>query len=304
MDVSFVIRQRLEELGLEQKDLARAAQVTESYISQLLTRKKAPPAPERTDIYDRMDHLLKLPAGELARVADAQRKGQLKRELEGSAPLFHEVRALILRKCNPGKEPEIRAVFEKQPFGELERLVTQKLLDVAKRIANAELQNDHWLRMVAKLGALSFEEMRVMVLEFLDTDIFHLSEDHCVSFLDPLIASWDVDLCDVPTRDRVEPAGDCRARAAIRVRRARASTAVRRAGVSGVRPGHLPERRRDREGAGVSQGPELRRPSPDCALLLPRAAEHQGSAALPAVIGGTSTDLPGGARAFRPRREG
>jgi transcriptional regulator with XRE-family HTH domain len=195
MDVSFVIRQRLEELGLEQKDLARAARVTESYISQLLTRKKAPPAPNRTDIYDRMDRLLKLPAGELAKVADSQRKDELKRELgDEPAPLFQEVRALILRKCHPGKEPEIRAVFETQPFGELERLVTQKLLDVVKRIANAELQNDYWLRTVAQLGGRSFEQMRVMVLEFLDTDIFHLSAEHCVSFLDPLIASWHIDL--------------------------------------------------------------------------------------------------------------
>ena len=48
MDVGSVIRQRLGELGLEQKDLATAAEVTESYISQLLTRKKAPPAPDRT----------------------------------------------------------------------------------------------------------------------------------------------------------------------------------------------------------------------------------------------------------------
>ena len=193
--MSFVIRQRLEELGLEQKDLARAARVTESYISQLLTRRKAPPAPDRTDIYDRMDRLLKLPAGELARVADAQRKEELKRELgDEPAPLFQEVRALILRKCNPGKEPEIRAVFEKRPFGDLERLVTQKLLDVVKRVANAELQNDHWLRKVARLGGLSFEAMRVMALEFLDTDIFHLTAEHCASFLDPLIASWDVDL--------------------------------------------------------------------------------------------------------------
>jgi transcriptional regulator with XRE-family HTH domain len=195
VDVSFLIRQRLEELRLEQKDLARAARVTESYISQLLTRKKAPPAPNRTDIYDRMDGLLKLPAGELARVADAQRKDELKRALgDEPAPLFEEVRALILRKCVPGKEPEIRALFEKRPFGELERLVTQKLLDVVKRIANAELQNDYWLRMVAQLGGRSFEEMRVMVLEFLDTDVYHVSAEHCASFLDPLIASWDVDL--------------------------------------------------------------------------------------------------------------
>ena len=53
MDMLFVIRHRMEELGLEQKDLATAAEVTESYISQLLTRKKAPPAPERTDIYSK-----------------------------------------------------------------------------------------------------------------------------------------------------------------------------------------------------------------------------------------------------------
>src|SRR5438132_4670031 len=97
VDVAFVIRERLEELGLEQKGLARAARVTESYVSQLLTRKKAPPAPNRTDIYDKMDKFLKLPAGELAKVADAQRKEELKRELgDDPAPLFREVRALIL----------------------------------------------------------------------------------------------------------------------------------------------------------------------------------------------------------------
>ena len=33
MDVSLVIKQRLEDLGIEQRDLAAAAEVTESYIS-------------------------------------------------------------------------------------------------------------------------------------------------------------------------------------------------------------------------------------------------------------------------------
>jgi hypothetical protein len=70
-------------------------------------------------------------------------------------PLFKEVRELILRKCAPAKEKQIRVIFEKQPFGELERLVTQKLLD---------------------------------------TDVFNLSPENCVSFLDPVIESWDVDL--------------------------------------------------------------------------------------------------------------
>ena len=55
MDFGSVIRGRLKELGLEQKDLAAAAEVTESYISQLLSRKKAPPAQDRTDIYGKME---------------------------------------------------------------------------------------------------------------------------------------------------------------------------------------------------------------------------------------------------------
>ena len=195
MDVPFVIRRRLEELGLEQQALARAAHVTESYISQLLTRRKAPPAPNRTDIYDRMDKFLKLPSGELAKLADLQRKEELKRELgDEPAPLFHEVRELILRKCNPEKQEHVRAIFEKDPFGELERLVTQTLLDVVKRVAQDELENDYWLRMVARLSRRSYEEMRVVVLEFLDTDIFHVSAENCVAFLDPLIESWDIDL--------------------------------------------------------------------------------------------------------------
>jgi transcriptional regulator with XRE-family HTH domain len=195
VDVSLAIRQRLDELGLEQKGLARAARVTESYVSQLLTRKKPPPDPDRTDIYDKMDRFLKLPAGELARIAEAQRREDLKRALgDEPVPLFREVRALVLRKCAPESLGQIQAVFEKHPFGELERLVTGKLLDVVKRVAQRELENDTWLREVAGLGGRSFEETRVIVLEFLDTDIFHVSADHCAAFLDPLIASWNLDL--------------------------------------------------------------------------------------------------------------
>ena len=195
MDVSLVIKHRLQELGLEQRDLASAAQVTESYISQLLTRKKAPPAPNRTDIYDKMGEFLKLPNGELAKLANLQRQEELKRKLaDPPTALFKEVRELVLRKCKPDKQNQIRAIFEKQPFGELERLVTQKLLDVVKRVAKEELESENWLRLVGRLSNRSYEEMRVAILEFLDTDIFDVSIENCVTFLDPLIESWEIDL--------------------------------------------------------------------------------------------------------------
>lgn len=195
MDVCLVIKHRLEQLGLEQRDLAAAAEVTDSYISQLLNRKKLPPSPDRTDIYAKMDRFLKLPRGKLSTLAEHQRKEELKKNLDGPpAPLHEEVRALVLRKVAPDKLREVRAIMERQPFGELERIVTQKLLDVVKRIAREELENENWLHLVARLSGRSYEEMRVIVLEFLDTDVLSVSVENCVSFLDPLIESWDIDL--------------------------------------------------------------------------------------------------------------
>jgi transcriptional regulator with XRE-family HTH domain len=194
LDFSLFIRQRLRELGTEQRDLAAAAQVTESYISQLLSGKKAPPAPERTDIYDRMEIFLRVPTGRLATLADLVRTAALKRKLaDPPAPLFREVRELILRKCAPGTAQPMRAMFEKEPFGALERLVTQKLLDVAKRVTKQELNDEKWLRLVARLTDTSYEEMRVTALDFLETDVFNVSPENCVTFLDPLIESWDMD---------------------------------------------------------------------------------------------------------------
>ncbi|HET7108723.1 MAG TPA: hypothetical protein VFI38_18050 [Candidatus Acidoferrum sp.] len=195
MDVSYIIRQRLKELRLEQRDLAAAAQVTESYISQLLSRKKTPPAVERTDLYERMDAFLEFPKGHLSSMVQAQRHEELKRKLaEPPAPLFREVRELIIGKCNREKRGEIRGIFEKQAFGELERLVTQTVLEVAKGVAREELKNEKWLRRLGKLQRHSYEELRAMTLEFLDTDVFNLSAELGAAFLGPVIESWDIDL--------------------------------------------------------------------------------------------------------------
>jgi transcriptional regulator with XRE-family HTH domain len=194
MDMPSAIKQRMEERGLEQKDRAAGADVTESYISPLLPRRKVPPAPERTDIYSKLEKSLKLPRGRLSSLAELQRMEELKRKVvEPPAPLFKEVRLLILRKCAPDKREQVRAIFEKQPFGELERLITQKVLDVAKRLANQELHSEEWLHLFAGLSRRSYKDVRVSILEFLDTDVFHVSDDNCVAFLDPMIESWDVD---------------------------------------------------------------------------------------------------------------
>jgi len=210
VDLSLVIRHRLKEMHREQRDLAAMLDVTESYISQLLNGKKAPPAPDRTDIYEKMETYLGLPKGELVQLATLERREKLKRKLEGPLhPLFKEVRELLLSKCKPESEQQIRSIFEKQVFGELERLVTQKLLDVGKSVAKRELANESWLRQVAQLNGKSYEDMRVLVLEFLDTDVFSVSIQNWVGFLDPLIETWDIDLStfamDIALNQRMVP---------------------------------------------------------------------------------------------------
>jgi transcriptional regulator with XRE-family HTH domain len=211
MDVSQLVRQRLNKLGLEQRALADAAEVTESYISQLLSGKKMPPAPDRTDIYDKLGRFLKLPAGKLAGLADLQRNQELKKKIQSPpVPLFREVRELLLEKCKREKRVQVRAIFEKEPFGELERLITQKLLDVVKALAREELGGEDWLRIVARLSDRSYKQVRVAVLEFLDTDVFNITPESCAAFLDPLIVSWDIDLAsfglEIVLNRRIAPA--------------------------------------------------------------------------------------------------
>ena len=105
MDACALFRERLVELGLDQKDLVAAAEVTESYISQLLTRKKSPPAVNRTDIYEKMEAFLKLPRDRLSELAELQRMDELRKNLGGvPSPVKEGVRGFILFKCRSSSE--------------------------------------------------------------------------------------------------------------------------------------------------------------------------------------------------------
>ena len=232
MDVSVFIARRLQELGLGQKELAEAAEVTESYISQLLTRKKAPPAPGRTDIYGKMERRLRLAPGELSRLADAQRKAELQRELgDEPAALFPEVRAMLLRKCVPDEAPAVQAVFERQPFGELERLAMRAVLEATRRAARQLLEDERWVKAAARRSGRSYHEMRVAVLELLDAEPSAVTVAHYAGVLDPLLQSWRVDLATLDFRIQLS--------AAVPGRRARRFCFVERAGddAADVEPG-------------------------------------------------------------------
>jgi hypothetical protein len=195
VNFSAFVRSRLATLDYGQKDLARAARVTESYVSQLLTRRKSPPAPDRTDIYGKMEALLELEPGELERLAEIERADELNRKLAlPPQPLFEGFRDLLLRKCELERREEVRSVFEREPFGVLERIVARSLLIAVRSVARRELDSEDWLRLAATVGGRSLEQMRVLVLEFLDAEVYDVSKENCATFLEPLVESWDVDL--------------------------------------------------------------------------------------------------------------
>ncbi|MES1262108.1 MAG: helix-turn-helix transcriptional regulator [Acidobacteriota bacterium] len=195
MDVPLVIRRRLKDLGLEQRGLAAAAQVTESYVSQLLARKKAPPAPRRTDIYDKMEVFLQLPPGELARLAEIQRKEDMRKKLADPVPpLFRAARTLILRKCLPETRAEVRAIVEKDAYGELERFVARKLLDVARGVAKERSDSEKWVRLMARLGKRTNAQTSALIHELLEAGASSTAVEQFVSLLDPMIESWKIEL--------------------------------------------------------------------------------------------------------------
>jgi len=150
------------------EDLARAAKVT-TPTSRSCSRSEGPSAPERTDVYEEMERFLEIPRGELARLVRPSARAGEEASRYGADALFREFRDLVLRKCVPARREQVRAVFEREPFGTLERLVAQKLLEVVQGVAREELDSESWLRLAARVGERSHEEMRVLVLEFLDT---------------------------------------------------------------------------------------------------------------------------------------
>ena len=59
-------------------------------------------------------------AGKLAGLADLQRKQELKKKIQcPPVPLFREVRELLLEKCKRDKRRQVRAIVEKEAFGDL-----------------------------------------------------------------------------------------------------------------------------------------------------------------------------------------
>ena len=81
MDLALFTRNRLKQLRLSPRDLARASSMAESNIADLLEPNSVQTASKRTHVHDQLERVLQLPLGQLAKLADLQRREHLKKRL-------------------------------------------------------------------------------------------------------------------------------------------------------------------------------------------------------------------------------
>ncbi len=188
--VDELLRRRLKEVDRTPAELAEAAQVPLEYIEDLLAGRRRPPLPGRTDLYDRMTAFLRLSHKDLVLCASAQRAESAPSRQPAPKPA---VRKVLLMLCEPATGLELERRRTRNGNAELTDLF-QRLLDVTQGIALRALSDQISLRVTAQRTGTSLAVARLEVLEFLDLTPDLLTPEDVARFIEPRIASWDVEL--------------------------------------------------------------------------------------------------------------
>jgi hypothetical protein len=188
--VGELLGRRLREVNRSAEQLAEVAQVPATYIDDLISGSRRAPLPARTDIYEKMTSFLRLGRNDLVSCARSERASAA-----AQAPVGPDasVRRLLLELC----EPETAKVLEKQRGKRgKEDLVDfiQRLLDITQGAVRRQLDDQVSLRLAAGERGVSYADLRLSVLEFLDATPDTLTTDDVARFVHPRIAKWDVDL--------------------------------------------------------------------------------------------------------------
>ena len=83
MDLAQFTRNRLKQLRLRPRNLARATRMTESYIVRLPKPNSGQTPATRTDMHDQLERVLKLPQGHLAKLTALQRRDSTRKHFRG-----------------------------------------------------------------------------------------------------------------------------------------------------------------------------------------------------------------------------
>lgn len=187
--IGRMIRDRLKAVERSPAELAEAVEVPIEYVEDLMSGRRRPPRPERTDLYDRMTSFLQLSRNDLATCAKLEREATAPAKIPAPKPT---VRKALLDLCDPKTAKKLEQRRSKNGHAELSEFF-QRLLDVTQSTVRRLLTDQISLRIAAQGSPSSYAAMRLQVLEFLDTTPDTLTIDDLTKFLRPRVASWDVD---------------------------------------------------------------------------------------------------------------
>jgi hypothetical protein len=187
--VGQLVRRRLRELKRTPRELAEAVRVSETYIADIVAGRRQPPAPG-SELYPAMGKFLRLHRNDLPTCARAERSTTATRRRR-PAP---EVRRLLLELCEPAKARLLGRRLSKPDGGELECLIVQRLLEVARGFVSRQLEDEVGLRVAATREGRAYLDVRMRLLEFLDATADSVTLRDCEDFVRPRINTWDIDM--------------------------------------------------------------------------------------------------------------
>ncbi len=190
IEVRRLLARRLKELEQTSQALAEAAEVPSEFIDDLLSGKRPPPLPGRSDIYDRIGSFLKVAPSDLELCATFERGDPSAGKPRTPKPA---IRKVLLGLCEPKTAKKLEARRAKHGPAELVGFI-QRVLDVVQRTVRRSLADRMGLRLQARHSGRTYESARLEVLEFLDTTAATLTAAEVSKFVQPRIALWDVDL--------------------------------------------------------------------------------------------------------------
>lgn len=97
MDLACFIRNRVKQLRLPQRDLARATRMAELYISELQGPNTLTTPPTRTVADDQLERVLQLPRGTFPLVSRGHRERLKQQSNNQPSPLLHRHDRAVLR---------------------------------------------------------------------------------------------------------------------------------------------------------------------------------------------------------------
>ncbi len=187
--VGELLGRRLKEVNRSAQQLAEVAQVPATYIDDLISGSRRAPLPARTDIYEKMTSFLRLGRNDLVSCARSERASVV---MPGVGP-DAAVRRLLLDLCEPATAKILEKRQGKRGKDDLVDFI-QRLLDITQGAVRRLLDDQVSLRLGATQRGISYEALRLSVLEFLDATPDTLTPEDVAQFVQPRIARWDVDL--------------------------------------------------------------------------------------------------------------